>query len=64
MKYWEARLPVEKFIRVHKQTIVNIEFIEKVEIISSNRYHLKMKNLVEEIEISQRYSKSVRNILS
>lgn len=63
MKYWEARLPAEKFLRVHKQAIVNIEFVEKVEAISSNRYHLKIKNLTEKIEVSQRYSKAIRNIL-
>lgn len=62
MKYWENRLPLDKFIRVHKQTIVNLDFIERVEAISSNRYNLKIRSLVEEVEVSQRFSKTIREI--
>ena len=64
MKYWETRLPSEKFLRVHKQTIVNIDYIESVEAISSNRYNLKIRSLAEEVEVSQRFSKVIRDLFS
>ena len=64
MKYWENRLPDDKFIRIHKQTIVNIEYIEKVEAISSNRYNLKIRFINEDVEVSQRFGKTIRDIFS
>ena len=63
MLYWEKKLPSDKFLRVHKQTIVNIEFIGKVENISSNRLCLIIKTNEEKIEVSQRYMKKIREII-
>lgn len=62
MKYWENKLPQEKFLRVHRQTILNIDFIEKVEPISSKRYVLKLKSVRAQIEVSQRFSKKLKEI--
>lgn len=62
MKYWENKLPPEKFLRVHRQTILNIDFIKKVEPISSNRYVLKLKSIRTQIEVSQRFSKKLKEI--
>ena len=60
MLYWEERLPSEKFYRVHKQTIVNIEYIESIQNTSSNRYRVIMKISGENLDVSQRFGKKIR----
>lgn len=64
MKYWEKRLPPEYFSRIHKQTIVNLNYIDKLETLSSNRYQIKINSLQKEIIVSQRFSKKLREIFS
>lgn len=63
MKYWDSKLPSQKFCRVHKQVIINLDFIEKVEPISSNRYSIKLTSCNDKIEVSQRYSKKLNNMI-
>lgn len=62
MIYWEKILPEEKFIRIHRQTIVNLDYIEKVEKASSNRYSITMKHLNKKFEVSQRYKKNIKQL--
>jgi len=63
MKYWDSKLPPQKFCRVHKQAIINLDFIEKVEPLSSNRYSIKLTSCNGKIEVSQRYSKKLNKII-
>lgn len=63
MKYWDNKLPSQKFCRVHKQAIINLDFIEKVEPISSNRYSIKLTSCNGKIEVSQRYSKKLNKMI-
>jgi len=63
MKYWDSKLPSQKFCRVHKQAIINLDFIEKVEPISSNRYSIKLTSCNGKIEVSQRYSKKLNKMI-
>jgi DNA-binding LytR/AlgR family response regulator len=63
MKYWENKLPSKKFSRVHKQAIINLDFIEKVEPISSNRYSIKLTSVNGKIDVSQRYSKKLKKLI-
>lgn len=62
LSYWEKILPPEKFVRIHRQTIVNINYVEKVENISSNRYRLFMKANNETYEVSQRFRRKIKII--
>lgn len=63
MIFWEAKLPKDTFIRIHRQVIVNVSYIEKTETISSNRFVLTIKNLSEKLEVSQRFSKKIKKII-
>ena len=63
MKYWEDRLPKEKFVRIHRQTLVNVDFIDKVEPLSSNRVRIILKDYGEELEASQRLSGKIKKLL-
>lgn len=63
MIYWEEKLPAGKFIRIHRQSIINMDFIEKVEKASSNRLSIKLKFLDEKFEVSQRYKKKIKQLI-
>ncbi len=62
LAYWEKILPQGKFLKIHRQTIVNVNYVEKVENISSNRYRLFMKANNEIYEVSQRFRKKMKII--
>ncbi|MEG8946671.1 LytR/AlgR family response regulator transcription factor [Rosettibacter firmus] len=64
MLYWENKLPTNKFVRVHRQTIVNLDFIERIEKASSNRLIIKLKNTTDILHVSQRYKKKLNSILA
>ena len=44
MKYWEAMLPDDLFIRIHRSFILNIEHIAKIELYEKETYRVQMKN--------------------
>ena len=62
MKYWEDKLPGDKFVRIHRQTLINVDYVEKVEPISSNRYRIVLKAFNEELEASQRLSSKIKKL--
>jgi two-component system LytT family response regulator len=53
---WELRLPQNYFARIHRSSIINLDFIENlVQGIRSDSYKVKLKQLDEEVCISRRY---------
>lgn len=64
MKYWEKYLPNKEFIRIHRQTIINLNYIEKIERLSSNRFSISLKNYQNKVGASQRYGKRIKKILT
>lgn len=64
LKSWEKILPEKNFLRIHRNTIINIELIEKIESVFKGTYVVKLKNYPELIHFSQRYSQKVRKLLS
>lgn len=63
MNYWESHLPSDEFIRIHRQTLINLNYIDKVEKLSSNRFAIILKGYNHTVEVSQRYSKKIREVL-
>src|SRR5262245_6836693 len=37
---WEERLPEKYFVRIHRSTIINIEFVERVEKLFNHSFHV------------------------
>lgn len=62
MIYWETNLPAQKFVRIHRQTIVNVDFIDEIKKISSGRYSIKIKVLNAVLLVSQRYGKKFKTL--
>jgi two-component system, LytTR family, response regulator len=64
LKEWEERLPEKYFIRIHRSTIINFEFIEKVESSFNRSYQVFIKDLKEPFTISRRYSTTIKDKFS
>lgn len=47
MKYFEAHLPANNFVRIHRSTIVNVTQISRVELFGKETYQLILKNGVK-----------------
>ncbi len=62
MKEWEERLPERYFIRVHRNSIINTEYIDEVEKWFNYSYRVKMKGIEEPVIISRRYAKKLKDI--
>jgi len=56
LREWAARLPETGFARVHRSTIVNLEFVERVEEWSHFSYRLYLRGIAEPVTMSRRYA--------
>ncbi len=54
MKEWETRLPAQHFIRIHRSTIINMEFIGRVEEWFNYSFKVYLKGVEEPYVISRR----------
>lgn len=57
---WEVRLPNKYFIRIHRATIINTEYITKIERLSKTSYIIRIKDEEEPFVISKRYSSKIK----
>jgi len=56
MKEWEIRLPPQHFLRIHRSTIINMEFIDRVEEWFNYSFKVYLKGIEEPYVISRRYA--------
>ncbi|MDP2038313.1 MAG: response regulator [Ignavibacteria bacterium] len=61
---WEAKLPQKYFIRIHRATIINSEFITKIEKVSNVAYHLRLKDEDQTFVVSRRYRSKMKDRFS
>jgi len=54
LKQWQAELPPEQFVRVHRQAIVNLAFLDFVEKDAKGKMLIHLKDFKEVIPVSQR----------
>lgn len=64
MKEWEERLPENYFCRVHRNSIINTEFIDEVEKWFNYSYRAKLKGIKEPVIISRRYAKKLKDLFA
>lgn len=60
LKEWEARLPAQSFARVHRTAIVNLEHVDRVERVSEQTFHVKLRGLAEPVPLSRRHAARLR----
>lgn len=63
MKAWEEILPAAQFVRVHRQTIVNVQHVRDVDRVSEATLHLRVHGLTEPVHASYRYLADLRRAL-
>ncbi|MCH7826665.1 MAG: response regulator transcription factor [Bacteroidetes bacterium] len=60
MKEWEKRLPEKFFARIHRSTIVNLEYIEKVEKWFNYSFHVYIQGVDNPYQMSRRYASKLK----
>jgi two-component system LytT family response regulator len=63
MKEWETRLPAQHFIRIHRSSIINMEFIDRVEEWFNYSFKVYLKGVEEPYVISRRYATRLKDRL-
>jgi DNA-binding LytR/AlgR family response regulator len=58
---WEQLLPEKLFIRIHRSTLINSQFISKIEKSVSNTYKVILMNTDKNFDISRKYLKKLKN---
>lgn len=61
LREWEQRLPEKHFLRIHRQTIINLEEIEHIESWFNRTFQIRLKNYRENFSVSRRYSVKLKN---
>lgn len=60
LREWEERLPAKHFARVHRSTIVNLEYVEKVESWFNRSYQIHLQDAREPLIVSRRYAAKLK----
>jgi two-component system LytT family response regulator len=60
LKEWEERLPESYFWRIHRSTIVNVEYVERIEEGLNRTYLLYLRGTREPFPVSRRYASELR----
>lgn len=60
MVEWEERLPGKYFARIHRSTIVNLDYVEKVEKWFNYAYHVYIHGWDEPFQMSRRYASKLK----
>jgi two-component system LytT family response regulator len=63
LKEWEERLPDKYFVRIHRSTIINLEYVEKVEKWFKHSFQVYLRHLNEPFIMSRRYAAKLKKKL-
>jgi DNA-binding LytR/AlgR family response regulator len=64
IRNWVETLPCKNFIRIHRATIINMTFIDKIEKSGVRGYCVYLKNIPDAFPMSQRYGNLMRKTFS
>jgi len=54
MKEWQERLPVAQFVRIHRSTLVNLDFVDRIEPLANYSYRVSVKGQTQSLLMSRR----------
>lgn len=60
LKHWEQRLPEAQFVRIHRETIVHLRYVDRVEEWSAECWHVHLRDRKEPLVLSRRYASRLR----
>lgn len=61
LREWEDRLPVKHFLRIHRQTIINLDEIENIETWFNRTFQVRLKTFPQPLAVSRRYAVKLKN---
>lgn len=61
LKAWVEILPAKTFLRIHRATIININYIEEITRTNERTYTVHLKHIKETFDFSYRYANIMRN---
>ena len=64
LREWEQRLPEKHFLRIHRQTIINLEEVEEIETWFNRTFQVKLKNFQKSLAVSRRYAVKLKDRFS
>jgi LytTr DNA-binding domain len=59
LKKWELILPKKHFLRIHRSSIINLNYIDNIEKMDNHTYEIKIKGLTQNVSMSRRCAKTV-----
>ena len=60
---WDTKLPGSQFVRIHRSTIININFVNKIEPWFNNSYKVFMNGITDPFMMSRRYVTKIKGKL-
>lgn len=63
MADWEDMLPEDRFVRIHRATIVNLHFVATMAPADGASYQLTLRNAPQTLSVSRRYAAKLRDRL-
>jgi two-component system LytT family response regulator len=54
VKEWQARLPQTQFARIHRSTIVNLDFVDRIELLPNYSYRVLLRDSQGQLLMSRR----------
>ncbi|MCE1189317.1 MAG: response regulator [Ignavibacteria bacterium] len=60
LNYWQEILPANSFFRVHRSSIINLEFIRKTEKLHNAGFYIYLKDIKDPIIVSRSYAQKFR----
>jgi two-component system LytT family response regulator len=54
VKEWQARLPQAQFARIHRSTIVNLDFVDRIELLPNYSYRVLLRDSQGQLLMSRR----------
>lgn len=64
IRNWVETLPAKDFLRIHRSTIINMSFLDKIEKNGNRNYSVYLKNIPAPFPISQRYGNIMKKTFS
>jgi len=63
MQEWEKRLPENTFVRIHRSSIINLDYVERVEEWFQNSFRVFLTGIEEPVIMSRRYAAVIKSRL-
>lgn len=64
LREWENRLPANQFVRVHRNSVINLEYVEKIEDWFNYSYKIHLKGIEGTVIMSRRYALKLKDKLA